>query len=69
MTMDAERIENHVDAMAAVLELPLAPAHRPGVLRYFGLAAEMAELVNGLKLGVHDEPAEAFTPLAPEDVA
>ncbi len=57
--------EDDVDAMAALLELPLAPEHRPGVLRYFALAAEMAELVNGLPLGVHDDPAEAFIPVAP----
>jgi hypothetical protein len=49
-----------------VLGLPLAPEHWPGVLRYFGLAAEMAALVNGLPLGVHDEPAEAFVPISPE---
>ncbi|RZI94729.1 MAG: DUF4089 domain-containing protein [Rubrivivax sp.] len=64
--MDAEA---YVDAVAAALELPLAPEHRPDVLRYFRLAAEMAELVNGLSLTVHDDPAEAFMPIAPEDVA
>ena len=63
--MNTTHIEAHVDAIAALLALPLAPAHRPGVLRYFGLAAEMAALVNGLPLSVHDEPAEAFVPVAP----
>lgn len=61
--------ETYVDATAALLALPLAAEHRPGVLRYFALAAEMAELVNGLPLGTHDEPAEAFTPIAPGDLA
>jgi hypothetical protein len=63
--MRTEHIEAYVDAAAAVLELPLAPEHRPGVLRYFGLAAEMAEMVNGLSLAIQDEPAEAFVPVAP----
>ena len=57
------------DATAALLGLPLAPEHRPGVLRYFALAAQLAELVNGLPLGVQDEPAEAFVPISPEDAA
>ena len=63
--MRAETIEAYVDAAAAALELPLAAEHRPGVLRYFGLAAEMAELVNGLPLALQDEPAEAFVPISP----
>jgi hypothetical protein len=59
----------YVDAAAAALALPIAPEHRPGVLHYFGLAAEMAELVNGLPLTVHDDPAEAFVPVSPADPA
>jgi hypothetical protein len=59
--------EHYVDTTAALLGLPLAPEHRPGVLRYFALAAEMAELVNGLPLGRLDEPAEAFVPISPGD--
>jgi len=62
--MNPEQIAAHVDALAATLALPLAPEHRPGVLRYFALADEMAALVNGLSLSVHDEPAEAFVPIA-----
>jgi hypothetical protein len=60
--------EAYVDAAAAALDLPLSPAHRPGVLRYFALAAEMAALVNGLPLAVHDEAAEAFVPIGPDDL-
>ena len=63
--METRQIEAYVDAAAAALDLPLAAEHRPGVLRYFGLAAEMAELVNGLPLAIQDEPAEAFLPIAP----
>ncbi len=64
--MNTTHIEAHVDAMAALLELPLMPEHRPGVLRYFALAAEMATLVSSLPLTVHDEPAEAFVPIKHE---
>ena len=63
--MTPEQIEAYVDAAAAVLELPLSAAHRPGVLRYFALAADMAALVDALALTVADDPAEAFVPIAP----
>jgi hypothetical protein len=69
MTLDEARTAAYVDAMSTVLGLPLAPEHWPGVVRYFGLAAEMAALVNGLPLGMLDEPAEAFIPISPEDMA
>jgi hypothetical protein len=63
--MDPQLIERHVDASAAVLGLPLAPEHRPGVIAYFALAARMAELVMGLPLGTEDEPAAVFVPVEP----
>jgi len=65
--MDRERIEAYVDAAAAALDLPLAPAHRPGVLAYFALAAELAEALAGAPLGIGDDPAPVFTPIAPDD--
>jgi Protein of unknown function (DUF4089) len=64
--MTPAQIEAYVDAAATALQLPLAPEHRPGVLHYFALAASLAELVNGLPLGTADEPAEVFTPIAPD---
>lgn len=63
--MTEQEIEAFVDASATALGLPLAPEHRPGVLRYFALAAQMAELVHGLPLATADEPAETFVPVAP----
>lgn len=63
--MTPEQIENYVDAAAALLALPLSAEHRPGVLRYFTLAASLAEQVAAHPLGVHDDPAEAFTPISP----
>jgi hypothetical protein len=65
--MHPERIEAYVDAAAAALALPLDAAHRPGVLRYFALAAELAELVMAAPLGPLDEAAPVFTPIAPGD--
>ncbi len=64
--MTADEIERYVDAAAAVLGLPLTPAQRPGVLRYFALAAAMAGQVDAHPLGVDDEPAEAFVPVSPQ---
>ena len=66
--MQREQLEAYVDAMAAALALPLAPEHRPGVLRYFELAAGLAELVMAQPLRPDDEPAAVFTPIAPGDV-
>lgn len=66
--MSSTELEAYVDATAALLQLPLAPEHRPGVLRYFSLVSEMAALVNGLPLTPADEPAPAFTPIAPTDL-
>ena len=66
--MDRERIEAYVDAAAAALDLPLAPAHRPGVLAYFALAAELADAVMAAPLGASDEPAPVFTPIGPDDL-
>lgn len=69
MPLSPEQIAAAVDAQAAVLGLPLDPAHRPGVLQYYALAASMAELVNGWPLGLADEPAPVFTPVSPESPA
>ncbi len=66
--MSSTELEAYVDATAALLGLPLAPEHRPGVLRYFGLVGEMAALVNGLPLTPADEPAPAFVPISPDDL-
>ncbi|HSV61203.1 MAG TPA: DUF4089 domain-containing protein [Variovorax sp.] len=63
--MSPEQIEAYVDACAAALDLRLAPEHRVGVLRYFALAADMAELVEAVPLDAHVEPAVNFTPVSP----
>ncbi len=63
--MDAKLIEAHVDASAQLLELPITAEQRPGVLRYFGIAASLAELVMTHPLTLEDEPAAVFVPISP----
>ena len=58
--MTPEQVLAYVDAAAAALELRLAPEHRPGVLRYFALAAAFADEVQAVPLTPHDEPAVNF---------
>jgi hypothetical protein len=63
--MDAKHFESHVDATAALIGVPIGPEYRAGVLRYFGIAAAMADLVMQHPLGVEDEPAPVFNPVSP----
>lgn len=56
----------YIDTAAAMLGLKISAAQRPGVVRYFGLAAEMADLVNGLPLAPADEPGQVFRPVSPD---
>jgi len=58
-----EEIEACVDATAAALALPIAPEHRPGVLRYFALAAGFSAQLDAVALTAHDEPAVSFVPI------
>ena len=63
--MDERIIEAHVDATAALIGLPIAPEFRAGVLRYFGIAAGLAQLVMAQPLDTEDEAAALFVPLSP----
>ncbi len=56
----------YVDAAAATLGLNITAEQRPGVLMYFGLAAQMAELLHGLPLGAADESGCVFMPVTPQ---
>jgi hypothetical protein len=60
-----EEIAHYVDAAAVAMRLPLAPEHRPGVLRYFALAADMLSTLDAVPLAVSDESAEVFVPVSP----
>jgi Protein of unknown function (DUF4089) len=61
-----DALEAAVDATAALLDLPLAPAHRPGVLRFYALAAEMAQVVLAVPIGRDDESGAVFRPVEPK---
>ena len=65
--MTPAQIESYVDAAAVALGLNLRPAHRPGVLGYFALAAGFAALIEAVPLDVHAEPAMAFVPVPPKE--
>jgi len=67
--MDRQRIEACVDAVAAALDLPIAAGHRPGVIGYFELAAQLAAVVASVPLDVADDPAPVFRPVGPDDLA
>jgi hypothetical protein len=66
MALTPQQVEAMVNANAAALDLRIAAEHRPGVIAFATIAAGMAELVNGLPLGIEDEPAAVFTPVSPE---
>ena len=61
--------EAYVDATAALLGLPLAPEHRPGVLGFFALAASMAAVVDSVELSPHDDSPMRFEPVSPKGAA
>jgi hypothetical protein len=63
--MTPAQIETYVDAASVALSLPLSPDHRPGVLRFFALAAEFAAVIEAVPLDVHAEPAVSFVPVGP----
>ena len=56
----------YIDAAAATLGLKITAEQRPGVTRFFGLAADMAALVDGLRLTPADEPGNVFKPVSPD---
>jgi hypothetical protein len=56
----------YIEAAATTLGLSLTQEQRKGVALYFGLAASMAALVQGLPLGPADESGNVFVPVAPQ---
>jgi hypothetical protein len=63
--MHPDLIEHHVTASAALIGLDIPADCRAGVLRYFGIAAEMASLVMAHPLGRDDESGAVFVPVSP----
>lgn len=60
--MTRAEIETYIDAAAAALRLPIAPAHRPGVVANFERLAANAATVNEFALEPEDEPAPVWRP-------
>lgn len=52
--------EAYVDAVSDLMDLTVAPAHRPGVVRFLTIAAEMAEALETADL---DEREAALAPV------
>ncbi len=63
--LSTEALAAFMDASSVALDLPLAPAHRPGVLRYLGIAAAMARTLEHYPLSERVEPAVRFEPVSP----
>lgn len=62
---DAEQIGAWVDAQSALLGLPLAPEHRPGVIRYTQLVMGLAPRVMDFALTPREESGSVFVPVSP----
>ena len=54
--------ETYVDAAAALIGLPIDPAHRPGVVLNLERIAQLAALVAEFPLPDEAEPAPVFRP-------
>ena len=63
--MTPAQTEAYVDAAAAALNLPLRAEDRPGVLRFFALAAEFGAVIDAVPLEAHAESAVVFKPVVP----
>jgi hypothetical protein len=67
--MNKAQIEAVVAANAGALGLAIAAEHKAGVATFFALAAEMAQLVDGLALGHEDESGSIFVPVSPREAS
>ncbi len=66
MNQNIDRYAAYVDDAARVLDLPLAAAHRDGVIRQFTGIALLAQLVTEFPLAEDQEPAALMRPGLPE---
>ena len=55
-------LEETVEQVAALLDLPIAPAHKPGTIENFARLAEIAQLVMEFPLPAEVEAAPIFHP-------
>jgi hypothetical protein len=56
----------YINAAAETLGLKITSEQRPGVTRFFALAADLAALLNGLPLTAADESGQVFRPVSPD---
>jgi hypothetical protein len=61
-------LERYAESAAQALNLPLAPEHRPGVLLYLQMVAQMAPRVMEFPLSPAIESANVFRPVGPDDL-
>ena len=55
-------LDAYVDEAAKLCGLPVAPAHRPGVVQYLGVVSQAAALVMEFAVPEETEPAPVFHP-------
>lgn len=60
--MIKKNLEKYVDNAAEIIDLPLLPEHRPGVVANFEKIAEIAQLVLEFPLEKEIEAAPKFEP-------
>jgi hypothetical protein len=60
--MTPATLADYIDHASQVLDLPVDPAYRAGVLEHFAVIQRMAELVLALPLSDEAESASTFTP-------
>lgn len=62
MSEETSALTEYVDRTAQVLDLPLAPEHRPGVVDNFARIVAIAQLVTEFPLAEEIEAASVFEP-------
>lgn len=60
MTETEDEMDRRIDALSALVGLPIAPEHRPGVRQFLAIAAEMEAALAGADL---DPDELALTPV------
>lgn len=56
------QIAEYVDRMAELIDLPIDPEHKPGIIANMTRIAQVAQLVNEFPLPDEIEAATIFTP-------
>ena len=63
--LDDDEISQYLDVAAAIVGVPVPPAHRDGVLGFFRLSATPAADLAAFELPALQEPAPQFRPAEP----